>query len=123
MPATTNDARVYRWDDLPRDRPMARLDRRRIIGAEFMISNVFLEKGCIVPSHKHDNEQMAMVTEGALKFIVGEGPGAREEIVRAGEVLHLPGNVAHSAEALEDSRVLDIFSPVSEKTGIDEGQS
>jgi len=40
-------------------------------------------------------------------------------IVEAGEILHLPSFVPHSAEALEDTLVLDIFSPPSEKTGID----
>jgi len=39
-------------------------------------------------------------------------------VIEAGEVLHLPANVPHSAEALEETLVLDIFSPTSEKTGI-----
>ena len=33
--------------------------------------------------------------------------------------MHLPSNVAHSAEALEDSYMFDLFSPPCEKTGID----
>ncbi len=38
-------------------------------------------------------------------------PGADELIVSAGEVLHIPSNVPHKAEALEDTLDVDIFSP------------
>ena len=31
--------------------------------------------------------------------------------VNAGEVLHLPANVQHKAEALEDTLDVDVFSP------------
>ncbi len=111
----------YRWDELPEDRPMALLDRRRIIGERMMLSDVFLKRGCTVPTHSHENEQFACVMSGRLRFDLGaEGSAQREEIIlTAGEVLHLPSNVPHSAVALEDSRVLDVFSPPSEKTGVD----
>lgn len=86
-----------------------------------MISEVRLEKGCMVPTHAHFNEQFAYVMRGRLRFGIGaEGSPQRHEIdVGAGEVLHLPANVPHSAEALEETVVLDIFSPPSERTGID----
>ena len=119
MPATQS-ASVYRWEDMEKDFPMELIERRRIIGENFMVSDVFLHKGFTVPSHQHDNEQMALVLTGKVKFGVGEGDDYREETLVGGEVLHLPSNVAHSALALEDSRIFDIFSPVSEKTGIDE---
>jgi quercetin dioxygenase-like cupin family protein len=113
----------YRWDELERDRPLALLSRRRIIGEKMMISEIVLEKGCDVPSHQHANEQFTIVLEGCLRFGIGE-PGSPEHRfvdVRAGEVLHLPPNVFHSACVIEDSRVLDVFSPPSQKTGVDRG--
>ncbi len=115
------EATVHRWSALASDRPMALLERRRVIGEEAMISQVRLEKGCVVPTHAHENEQFACIISGALKFGIGaEGSKARREVVvRAGEVLHLPANVPHSAEAVEETVVLDVFSPPSEKTGID----
>ena len=114
------DAKLYRWSDLPLDNPMALLDRRRIIGEQAMISQVRLQRGCDVPTHAHENEQFAMVMSGRLRFGIGGSGGAqREVIVSAGEVLHLPANVPHSAYAEEDTVVLDLFSPPSEKTGID----
>ena len=116
---TATDAIRYRWDDMTRDYPMDLIERRRIIGERVMISEVFLHKGFSVASHKHDNEQMGVVLSGRVRFTIGEGDDTREEILEGGEVLHLPSNVAHGAEALEDTLILDIFSPVSEKTGVD----
>jgi quercetin dioxygenase-like cupin family protein len=115
------DAVVYRWNDLPSDQPMDLLSRKRIIGDKMMISQVMLKRGCVVPTHQHANEQFACIISGSLKFGIGaeNDPRRRTITVKAGEVLHLPGNVPHSAEALEDTLVLDLFSPPSETTGID----
>jgi quercetin dioxygenase-like cupin family protein len=100
---------------------MDQLERRRIIGDRVMISEVLLEKGCTVPTHAHENEQFAYVVRGHCRFGIGaEGSAEREEVVvKGGEVLHLPSMVPHSCVALEETLVLDIFSPTSEKTGID----
>ena len=117
------DARVYRWTDLPTDKPMPLIERRRIIGRKMMISQVLLEAGFVVPSHAHENEQFACVIRGRIRFGLGvEGSPEHHEVeLTGGEVLHLPANVPHSAEALQETLVLDLFSPPSEKTGIDQG--
>jgi quercetin dioxygenase-like cupin family protein len=119
MPAAT--AQLFRWENLPKDSPMPLLERRRIMGEKMMISEVKLTKGCVVPTHAHENEQISCILSGSLKFGIGaEGsPERREVIVRAGETLLLPSQVPHSAEALEDTLVLDLFSPPSATTGID----
>lgn len=107
--------------ELPMDRPMPLIERRRIIGERMMISEVFLTKGFLVPSHHHENEQMVIVLSGRCRFTVG-APGApdhHELEVAAGEVLELPADVPHSCLALENTRILDLFSPVSETTGVD----
>jgi quercetin dioxygenase-like cupin family protein len=72
-----------------------------------MLARLVLRKGCIVPLHSHENEQIAYVLEGALKFQIQ----GREIVVRAGEVLVIPSQVPHRAEALEDTVDLDIFTP------------
>lgn len=111
----------HRWSDLPADRPMPLLERRRLIGDYAMLSHVTLKKGCHVPTHSHPSEQFACILSGRLRFGLGAdgAPDRREVTVSAGEVLHLPSSLPHSAEALEDTVVLDVFSPPSEKTGID----
>jgi len=112
---------VHCWERLPHDAPMALLTRKRIIGDRMMISRVELAKGCDVPSHSHANEQFAVLLSGTMLFGLG-APGTldyREVNLHAGEVLHLPSNLPHSAFAVEDCVILDLFSPPSQKTGID----
>lgn len=111
----------HNWSSLPVDSPMALLERRRVIGERVMISHVTLHKGCKVPTHAHENEQMSCILSGKLRFGLGaEGSLEwREVTLGAGEVLHLPSNVPHSAEALEETVVLDVFAPPSMGTGID----
>ncbi len=106
------------WNALPVDRPMALLERRRVIGDKAMISHITLHKGCVVPVHSHENEQFSAILSGRLRFTFGEGGPAGMD-VSAGQVLHLPSNCPHGAEALEETVVLDIFSPPSASTGID----
>jgi quercetin dioxygenase-like cupin family protein len=103
----------YRWDQLPREDLHERLSRRLITGDQVMLAHVYLKKGCVVARHSHMNEQFTYILEGALRFLVGDD-GAQEIVVRAGEVLHLPGNVPHEAHALEDTLDVDVFYPPRE---------
>ena len=99
----------YRWDDMEKEQVSDLLGRRLITGDRMMLAHVYLDKGCIVPQHSHENEQLTYIISGALKFWIGEEK--REQIVRAGEVLVIPSNVLHMAEALEDTLDVDIFDP------------
>ena len=118
---TMTTAGCYRWSDLEEDHPIATLDRRRIIGEKAMLSEVRLHAGCHVPTHAHENEQFACVMSGEVRFGIGaEGNPDRYEVtLRGGDVLHLPASVPHSAHAISESLVLDVFSPPSERTGVD----
>ena len=98
---------------MPIERVSAMLDRRLITGERMMLAHVYLKKGCIVPRHRHDNEQLTYILEGALRFWIGEDE-SQELVVKAGEVLHLPSNVWHKAEALADTLDVDVFSPPRE---------
>ena len=109
-PETTRQVTFYRWEDMPRERVSDLLDRRLITGDRMMLAHVYLKRGCVVPKHQHENEQLTYILEGALRFRIGDD-GAQEIDVRAGEVLHIPSNVWHEATALEDTLDVDIFSP------------
>src|SRR4051812_16579829 len=105
-----NDVTWYRWEQMPKEQVSAMLDRRLVTGDRMMLAHVYLKKGCVVPKHQHENEQLTYILSGALKFWIGEDQ--KEEImVRAGEVLHIPSNVPHKAEAIEDTLDVDVFSP------------
>ena len=107
---TERQTTSYRWEDMPKEPLSDLLDRRLITGERMMLAHVYLKKGCIVPKHSHENEQITYILEGALHFRIGDD-GAEEVTVRAGEVLVIPSNVPHMAEALEDTLDVDIFSP------------
>ncbi|WP_350448976.1 cupin domain-containing protein [Paracidobacterium acidisoli] len=84
------------------------IDRQFVYGEKTMLSRLFLRKGAIVPEHHHENEQITHVLEGALRFMLGNGEVL---VVRSGEVLVIPPNMPHRAEALEDTVDLDVFAP------------
>ncbi|MEO7736412.1 MAG: cupin domain-containing protein [Kofleriaceae bacterium] len=100
----------HRWDDMPRQRVTDVIDRRLVVGERMMLAHVYLKKGAIVPRHSHDNEQLTYILEGSLRFSIGED-GAEQLVLRAGEVLVIPPNVLHEAEALEDTLDVDVFCP------------
>jgi unsaturated pyranuronate lyase len=100
----------YRWDDLPKEALKPDLGRRLIATDRMMLAHVYLDKGCIVPMHEHENEQLTYILEGTLRFRLGAD---RSQVVdvAAGEVLHIPSNLPHEAEALETTLDVDIFCP------------
>jgi unsaturated pyranuronate lyase len=104
------EATHYRWDDLPREELSQGIARRFITGDSMMIAHVYLEKGAIVPKHSHHNEQITYILEGTLRLILGDDE-AQVVDVAAGEVLHIPAHLPHSAVALEDTLDVDVFSP------------
>ena len=103
----------HSWREVPSEEVTPMLSRRLVTGDRVMLAEVNLVKGCPVPRHQHEHEQLTHVMKGALKFWIGDND-AEELVLREGEVLHLPSNVWHRAEALEDSVVLDVFSPPRE---------
>jgi quercetin dioxygenase-like cupin family protein len=100
----------HRWDEIPREELNPLIARKLITGDEMMIAQVFLAKGAIVPRHSHENEQLTYILEGRMRFWLGEDESETLE-VSAGDVLHIPSNVPHKAEALEDTLDVDIFHP------------
>lgn len=100
----------YRWDDMPKESLTDLLARRLITSDRMMLAHVYLKKGCVVPKHAHESEQLTYILEGELRFWIGEN-GEQEVSVRAGEVLVIPSNVPHRAEAIVDSLDVDVFSP------------
>jgi len=99
-----------RWQDVELEKLNPLLDRQLAVGKNVMVARVLLKKGCIVPLHSHANEQVTYILEGALKFWID----GKEIVVHAGEVLCIPSNMPHKAEAVEDTVDLDIFNPPRE---------
>ena len=86
--------------------------RRQTIttGATMYQMRARLDAGSRLPEHQHPQEQITHVISGRVRMIVAGTPHE----LGPGESLYLPGNVRHSAETIEDTLVIDTFSPPRE---------
>jgi quercetin dioxygenase-like cupin family protein len=74
---------------------------------EEMLCEFFMERGSLVPTHSHTNDQVGYVIYGKLELTIG----GETRICQPGESYAIPSGVAHSRQALVDSLVIDVFSP------------
>jgi quercetin dioxygenase-like cupin family protein len=95
---------LYRWADLPLEKVTEMVARKAIVGADQTIAQSYLKKGALVPIHAHEGEQLIYVLQGALAAVID----GERVTVREGDVLQVPARVAHQAEALDDTFLLDI---------------
>jgi len=75
-----------------------------------MLVRLTLSKGSSVKKHAHPNEQFTYILEGKISFTYGHAMD-KTVVLSAGDILHLPANLPHSAICLEDTIDIDIFSP------------
>ncbi len=101
---------LYDWNTMKQETLNPQVARKAIHGANLTIARLEIQKDARVPEHSHVNEQIATVERGALKFFI-EG---RELVLHAGQSLAIPPNVPHGVVALEDTVVVDVFSPARE---------
>ncbi len=66
-----------------------------------------LDAGSLMPEHKHPQEQIVHILEGKMRLIVA---GVPHEL-RRGQSYYLASNVPHGVETIEETTVLDTFSP------------
>ncbi|RCW76736.1 cupin domain-containing protein [Saliterribacillus persicus] len=79
-------------------------------GEKVMMMEVVFEKGAKGSKHAHPHEQLTYCLKGKLRFEI-----AGEEVVLAeGESVHIPSNKEHGVTALEESKLLDVFTPLRE---------
>jgi quercetin dioxygenase-like cupin family protein len=82
--------------------------RRTITAGESMYQmRAELAAGSRMPEHAHPQEQIAHVIKGRMKLIVA---GVPHEL-GAGDAFYLGSNVPHGVETIEDTTVIDTFSP------------
>ena len=81
-------------------------------GEKMLMAVIDLEPHGVVPAHSHPHEQIGLVIEGELSFIIG----GEAFLLGPGDVYVIPGDVEHSATAGETAvKAIDIFSPVREE--------
>ncbi len=111
------NAELYDWSSIEKEQLNPLFVRQVVHTERFTVARLWLGKGCIVPEHRHHNEQLSTIESGHLKFVLG----GREVVVGPGQSLLIPPELPHSAEALDDVIAVDIFAPVREdwRTGDD----
>ncbi len=69
-----------------------------------------LDAGSVMPPHQHPQEQIVHVVRGRMRLLV---EGTPHEL-GAGDTYYLGPNVPHGVETIEDTSVIDTFSPPRE---------
>lgn len=101
---------TYKWDTVEVEKLTENIRRRMIVGTKEMLVRWEFNKGAVAARHSHPHEQIVVMVQGRLKLIVGDA----ETIMGRDDIVVIPPNVPHEAEALEDTVVIDIFSPPRE---------
>jgi quercetin dioxygenase-like cupin family protein len=98
---------VHNWQRVESEQ-LNPLYTRQVIHSDTMtVVRVHFKKGCEVAEHSHPNEQVSMIEQGALKFVMG----GVEQVVRPGGVVRIAPNLLHSVQAIEDCVMVEVFSP------------
>jgi len=100
----------YNWNQVPAVELSPGLTRQMIHTLRMTILRVSFKKGVATPTHQHIHEQVTMLTSGAMRFELAGVP----VLLNPGDLLPIPSNVPHGAEALEDSVLIDVFTPPRE---------
>jgi quercetin dioxygenase-like cupin family protein len=100
----------FKWDEIPAERVNDHFVRKLAWDGKMMVARTEVEKGYVVPAHSHPNEQITWVMSGTWRFTL-EG---KTLDVGPNEMISIPSNAVHSAEAVETLVAYDIFTPVRE---------
>ena len=79
-------------------------------GERMMMCEFTVDAGVVIPMHSHMHEQVGLVQSGRVQFTVAGDVW----IAEAGDSYAIPGNIEHEAKFLEDSVLLELFSPPRE---------
>ena len=101
---------AYKWDTVAVEHLTDSIRRRMIVGIKEMLVRWEFNKGAVAARHSHPHEQIVVMVQGKLRLKVGDA----ETVMGRDDIVVIPPNTPHEAEALEDTVVIDIFSPPRE---------
>jgi len=108
--ATQEEYRKYviRYRDVPIIELAPGFKTHIVSGEKITLSFVSVEPNFQLPLHRHENEQIMIVIDGAVDFIID----GKQYHVEEGDVVVLPSNTEHGAYVSDRGcRVIDVFSP------------
>ncbi|MCC7106035.1 MAG: cupin domain-containing protein [Chloroflexi bacterium] len=103
---------VFTWDELEqRQSPTRNTQGAALVGDAIEVNRALWPAGQGPKLHSHPHEQIISVLSGAMRvFVDGE-----EAVIRPGDVVHIPSNVPHRVESIEDSYFLSLKNLVGGK--------
>jgi quercetin dioxygenase-like cupin family protein len=97
----------YDWEAVPKEAMGPLIVRQIIHTPDLTLVRGTFKRGAVVALHQHVHEQVTTVLSGRLRLeIDGEAT-----VLTPGELARIPSNLPHVAEALDDTVVLDVFTP------------
>jgi len=79
-------------------------------GEKTLMAEFHMTMGADLPEHSHPHEQTGYLISGKLVLMIDK----ERHMVEPGDTWCIPGDIPHSAEILENSVVVEVFSPVRE---------
>ena len=79
-------------------------------GEQLTLGLVTIKAGTSLPLHEHVHEQITYMIAGQLQMTIG----SETVTLTPGSVQVIPSHVLHSAYALTDCELIDVFNPVRE---------
>ncbi len=99
----------FKWDEAKAVQAVPLAIRRTVaVGDRSMIVEWTMQKGALVPLHDHEFEQNGYVVSGTVEMTVGE----EKRVLKPGDGYSAASGKVHAALALEDAKIIDIFTPV-----------
>ncbi len=81
-----------------------------VYGERTLFAEFRMEANSVLPAHVHPQEQTGYLVKGKIRLTIG----GHSLPVEPGDSWCVPSNVDHSAEILENSVAIEVFSPVRE---------
>ena len=98
-------------EDFKKKNVLPGIELKLVWGEKIMLSYATFEPNCILPAHRHSNEQVGMVIEGEMELTIG----GETQLCRKGDAFAIPGDVEHSVfNGDTHTVVVDTFSPPRE---------
>lgn len=69
------------------------------------------DKGAVGAPHSHPHEQIGYIISGKLVY---QEEGQEDKILGTGDTYYVAPNVVHGVQILEETKLLDIFTPMRE---------
>lgn len=69
-----------------------------------------IEKDTVLPEHQHPHKQISFVTRGKLELSIDK----KTSVISKGMFAIIPPNTNHSARAITNVELTDVFTPIRE---------